>query len=52
MKLKFNQNYKNAATKYLEKNVEAAIKDDPGKASKALKQIGGRPGDCQSGGTF
>ena len=51
-KLKFNQSYKNAATKYLEKNVEAAIKDDPGKASKALKQIGARPGDCQPGGTF
>ena len=33
MKCKFNKNYKKAAAKYLEKNVEAVINDDPGKAA-------------------
>ena len=51
-KIKFNQNYKKAAAKYLEKNVSAAIKENPGKAAKALKRVSARPGDCQQGGSF
>ena len=52
MKYKFDKNYKNSAAKYLEKNGEAVINDDPGKAAKALKQVAACPGDCQPGGTF
>ena len=52
MKQKFNENFKNAANHYLDKNVEIAMKNDPGKAAKALKQLSARPGDCQPGGSF
>ena len=51
-KLKFNENYKKAAAKYLKKNVASILNDNPGKASRVLKQVGARPGDCQLGGSF
>ena len=51
-KKKFQFNYKKAAKKYIDKNVTTIMEEAPGKATKALKQLSSRPGDCQQVGTF
>ena len=45
LKKKFDEKYKEAAEKYLEKNVRDLKKSDPGKAFATLKRMGARPGD-------
>ena len=51
-KKKFQINYKKAAKAFIVKNVTSIMEEAPGKASKALKQLSRRPGDCQPQGSF
>ena len=48
----FKKKYKIAATKYMEKNVEALKELNPGQAYKVLKRMAAQPGDCQDSNTF
>ena len=54
MKLKsaYDTKFKKLAQNQLEKNVEDMMNQHPGKAYRALKKMGARPGDCENNGEF
>ena len=51
-KIRFDRKYLKASKDYIKKNVDEAMVDNPGKATKALNHLSARPGDCQPGGSF
>ena len=52
LKKEFDLKYKEAAKKYLDKNLEALREANPGQAFSVLKRLGAQPGDCADGSTF
>ena len=52
LKGQFDMKYKEAAQKYLDKNLDALREANPGQAFSVLKRLGAQPGDCADGGTF
>ena len=52
LKALFDTKYKEAAQKYLSKNLEHLREAQPGKIFSILKRLGGRPGDGSDSGTF
>ena len=52
LKQEFDQKFKAAAAKFLEKNVLELKDSDPGKAYATLKRMGAQPGDNLDDGTF
>lgn len=49
---KFKDMYKNAAEKYLRRNIDELMECKPGQAYTVLKRMGARPGDCTDAQTF
>ena len=49
---KFNEKYKIAAKKHLDKSIRSLKEENPGKAYSALKKMGAQPGDCLDEGSF
>ena len=45
LKSRFDSKYKEAASKYLDKNIRELMASQPGKAYSTLKQMGAQPGD-------
>ena len=45
LKARFDSKYKEAASKYLDKNVRELMTSQPGKAYATLRQMGAQPGD-------
>ena len=43
---------KKAASKHLKKYVTDIMEEAPGKAYRALRKMGARPGNCNDSGTF
>ena len=49
---KFKDNYKAAAEKYLQRNLDELMHCKPGQAYSVLKRMGARPGDCTDEHSF
>ena len=52
LKAKFDQKYKEAAGRYINKNVSELKITNPGKAFKILKRMGAPPGESEDEGSF
>ena len=52
LKKQFDQKYKDAAEKYLNKQMDELRVSKPGQAFSVLKRLGGQPGDCTDNNTF
>ena len=52
LKKDFDSKYKEAAKKYLNKNLEDLREVKPGQAFSVLKRMGSQPGDCTDSSTF
>ena len=52
MAKEFDEKYKIAANKYMEKNVVELKDTNPGQAYTILKNMGAQPGDCTDSNTF
>ena len=48
----FDEKYKTAAHKYLNKNTDELKQTNPGQAYRILKKMGAQPGDCTDSNTF
>ena len=52
LKAVYDGKFKNAAAAFLQRLVRDMMELDPGRAYKALKKMGARPGDCGEEGSF
>ena len=52
LKSAYDEKYLKAAAAYLKSNVREMMEEAPGKAYRAMKKMGARPGDCDDDGSF